>query len=446
MFSTGVPSLIVSNSLSDGNTNLDDFNLFDNDEATSPHQVSSSSPPAAYYCHLNDNIDLTLSSSALDKAESMNQAAAGPLCFDSSTEMNYLINNYSKEKLTTSHLNELKYPHSNVPFEPHELNSSTSDILSSDEQVIDERQRPYQQRRQYQQNASHPHPEQQQQQQLYQHVSYPHKLFPHQFEPQSLDVSPEDDTEQIQFKKYPPLPISPIPQAKPQLEPKFETTIEPFESRSSKQSAYQTLNLAQSTSIYKVENVLFNSDIMPRSSNNKVVLPSSNNYLMEHPVESDSTTIPSSGLNSRVSSPTNSSFSRSNPTLQNSPELHEKSTNNAHFPKSIRKCIRRARRYSSPRSSRYCHLCARHQKSVKMVGCSNVEQNICQKSVCVKCIERYKLSRNTASHWICPHCENKCPPRAKCFAYDRQTAQRRQRTIQARIENESTRNENHIEK
>lgn len=118
-----------------------------------------------------------------------------------------------------------------------------------------------------------------------------------------------------------------------------------------------------------------------------------------------------------------------------SPSSSTRESSTHRVAKPIGKGGRRTRRYSSARSSRYCHLCARHEKSVPMVGCSNVKQNICQKSVCVKCIERYGLS-SSEQNWVCPHCQGKCPPRAKCFAYDRQTAQRRERTIRTRLSND----------
>lgn len=90
------------------------------------------------------------------------------------------------------------------------------------------------------------------------------------------------------------------------------------------------------------------------------------------------------------------------------------------------------RRYSAPKSSRYCHLCARHQRCVEMVPCSNIELGLCQKSVCRKCIKLYELQVDGPS-WSCPHCQNKCPKRAKCFAYDRQTARRREKTLKAKM-------------
>lgn len=93
----------------------------------------------------------------------------------------------------------------------------------------------------------------------------------------------------------------------------------------------------------------------------------------------------------------------------------------------VGKITRQTRRYAKPRRSRYCHLCARHERSVKMVGCTNIKERICQKSVCVKCIELYQLDA-TVVDWKCPHCERNCPKRAKCVSYNRQTAERRERS------------------
>lgn len=97
---------------------------------------------------------------------------------------------------------------------------------------------------------------------------------------------------------------------------------------------------------------------------------------------------------------------------------------------------KQTRRYSAPKSSRYCHLCARHQRCVKMIPCGNVELGLCQKSVCKKCIDTYKLEVSGPS-WACPHCQNKCPQRAKCFAYDRQTARRREKTLKSKLSSPS---------
>lgn len=97
---------------------------------------------------------------------------------------------------------------------------------------------------------------------------------------------------------------------------------------------------------------------------------------------------------------------------------------------------KQTRRYSAPKSSRYCHLCARHQRCVKMIPCGNVELGLCQKSVCKKCIDTYNLEV-TGPSWACPHCQNKCPQRAKCFAYDRQTARRREKTLKAKLSSTS---------
>lgn len=130
------------------------------------------------------------------------------------------------------------------------------------------------------------------------------------------------------------------------------------------------------------------------------------------------------------------------------------------------------RRYNQPRSSKYCHLCARHERAVVMVACGNLYRGLCQKSVCRKCFATYGLdweaarasiafaTSNSASEttapndedcslsdvvsdadsasvtpkpWLCPHCVGTCPKRAKCFAYDRQTIRRRVKTQEARL-------------
>lgn len=94
------------------------------------------------------------------------------------------------------------------------------------------------------------------------------------------------------------------------------------------------------------------------------------------------------------------------------------------------------RRYAKPKSSKYCHLCARHERAVTMYPCGNVDLGICQKSVCAKCFETHGLDMNAARaprvasspRWTCPHCQGCCPTKAKCHSYDRQTERRRLKT------------------
>lgn len=50
----------------------------------------------------------------------------------------------------------------------------------------------------------------------------------------------------------------------------------------------------------------------------------------------------------------------------------------------------------------------------------------------MKCIQNYGLTFEGAN-WTCPHCQDRCPSRAKCYAYDRQTLRRREKTMQAKI-------------
>lgn len=99
------------------------------------------------------------------------------------------------------------------------------------------------------------------------------------------------------------------------------------------------------------------------------------------------------------------------------------------------------RRYAKPKSSKYCHLCARHVRAVRMYPCGNLELGICQKSVCGKCFETYNLDLAAAERprtpgcpaWTCPHCQNACPEKAKCHSYDRQTERRRMKTREAKL-------------
>lgn len=113
-----------------------------------------------------------------------------------------------------------------------------------------------------------------------------------------------------------------------------------------------------------------------------------------------------------------------NSTQQFTPEQEEHSQIAIKQKCSGRRMQRRWYKFAKP--SKYCHICARHSRVAKMLPCHNVQENICQKSVCVKCIAQYSLS-GESEPWLCPHCKNQCPVRAKCYTYNRHSLRRQQR-------------------
>lgn len=86
---------------------------------------------------------------------------------------------------------------------------------------------------------------------------------------------------------------------------------------------------------------------------------------------------------------------------------------------------RRAAKFDKPVPSRFCHVCSRTPKNVRLVVCSKIKEGTCRKVICEKCFEEYKygdfdLALHTdASEWICPHCSHTCPERAQCRTYQR---------------------------
>lgn len=88
----------------------------------------------------------------------------------------------------------------------------------------------------------------------------------------------------------------------------------------------------------------------------------------------------------------------------------------------------RNRKNETPHPSRFCHICARTQKSEK-VYCNNLgTERKCRKAVCEPCFKelRWDFQRAKQGGWICPHCAGACSgmPRARCHIY-RKTNQRR---------------------
>lgn len=89
---------------------------------------------------------------------------------------------------------------------------------------------------------------------------------------------------------------------------------------------------------------------------------------------------------------------------------------------------RRARKKSVPVPSRFCHICARTQKSRKMF-CANLRTDVkCRKSVCEPCfIELGWDFAQTPHTWLCPHCRGICAavPRARCHIYTKTNEKRK---------------------
>lgn len=86
---------------------------------------------------------------------------------------------------------------------------------------------------------------------------------------------------------------------------------------------------------------------------------------------------------------------------------------------------RRAAKFDKPIPSRFCHVCSRTPKNVRLAVCSKIKEGICRKVICEKCFDEFgygdfeaALETGTSS-WCCPHCSDKCPDRAQCRTYQR---------------------------
>lgn len=86
---------------------------------------------------------------------------------------------------------------------------------------------------------------------------------------------------------------------------------------------------------------------------------------------------------------------------------------------------RRAAKFDHPSPSRFCHVCSRTPKNVRLAVCSNIREGVCRKVVCEKCFIAYNLgdfeaANNLAvTNWRCTHCTHTCPARAQCRTYQR---------------------------
>lgn len=86
---------------------------------------------------------------------------------------------------------------------------------------------------------------------------------------------------------------------------------------------------------------------------------------------------------------------------------------------------RRAAKFEKPVPSRFCHVCSRTPKNVRLVVCTKIKEGTCRKVICEKCFEEYEYGNFEAalatesSSWMCPHCAGQCPERAQCRTYQR---------------------------
>lgn len=92
---------------------------------------------------------------------------------------------------------------------------------------------------------------------------------------------------------------------------------------------------------------------------------------------------------------------------------------------------RRSRQNATPQPSRFCHICARTQKSRKMF-CANLNtEKKCRKAVCEPCFKELRWNFEKAlegrEKWHCPHCRGMCEsvPRARCHIYTKTNEKRK---------------------
>jgi hypothetical protein len=87
------------------------------------------------------------------------------------------------------------------------------------------------------------------------------------------------------------------------------------------------------------------------------------------------------------------------------------------------KKLRKRARFDKPIPSRFCHVCSRTPKNVRLAVCSNISDGVCRKVVCERCFVEYGYGgfddAFKMSDWECPHCTGACPARAQCRTYSR---------------------------
>lgn len=105
------------------------------------------------------------------------------------------------------------------------------------------------------------------------------------------------------------------------------------------------------------------------------------------------------------------------------------------------KKLRRPARFVNASPSRFCHICSRTPKSVRLAVCQRIRIGLCRKVVCEKCFTAFQLgdfesaSDPSKLNWLCSHCTGKCPQRAQCGTYGKINERLRlERLKQPRVE------------
>eukprot|EP00189_Rhodosorus_marinus_P009768 CAMPEP_0184741198 /NCGR_PEP_ID=MMETSP0315-20130426/4265_1 /TAXON_ID=101924 /ORGANISM="Rhodosorus marinus, Strain UTEX LB 2760" /LENGTH=490 /DNA_ID=CAMNT_0027211379 /DNA_START=452 /DNA_END=1924 /DNA_ORIENTATION=- len=94
------------------------------------------------------------------------------------------------------------------------------------------------------------------------------------------------------------------------------------------------------------------------------------------------------------------------------------------------------RRVSPGAASRFCHICSRTEKTARHVTCANFELGECRKITCEKCFKTYGWDWESATapgrSWVCTHCLDNCPVKARCKIYEKVNSRRRERSKERR--------------
>lgn len=86
-------------------------------------------------------------------------------------------------------------------------------------------------------------------------------------------------------------------------------------------------------------------------------------------------------------------------------------------------------------ASNYCHVCGRASNTIELAACANTRIGLCRKVMCDKCLllhqrPMFYYAKEANSSWICMHCRNMCPKRARCHQYQKNNLRRRLRNEQ----------------
>lgn len=90
---------------------------------------------------------------------------------------------------------------------------------------------------------------------------------------------------------------------------------------------------------------------------------------------------------------------------------------------------------NNTKPAKNCHICSRHAKNKVVAKCFNISLGLCRKIMCEKCLRLYDTeyadqALSGSSRWACLHCRGGCPQNSRCYQYQKNNKQRKEKNAE----------------